>query len=960
MQLQEDRAMSYKKTPGIFISKRTSIIILILLVFICITIGLMAGLIKQGCPSDVIVTSEPLSTGATPKNMSTTTTLPVPPPTTPPCHEVWCNMRLPDYLVPIHYNLTQFPHFEHNESSFDGNVSVSIQVKQDTKILLIHINYLEIRQTNVKAANGDDLLINRTFAYEPNLFWVVEMDKEIKLGSIVFLQIEFHGSLNNGLVGYYRSNYEDARTGEKRSLATTKFQPTDARKAFPCLDEPALKATFTMTLIHKKGFVPLSNMPPEKNITRLDGFIETTFQKSPPMPTYLLAFIVCDFEYVEGYTKDKLPVRIYGRPDMINQTGFALEAAIKTTEWFNEWTNMTYQLPKLDHVNIPDYPTGATEHWGVITYGRGRLFYDPTTELTNRQQSLASVIVHEVAHNYFGNTYTCYWWDDTWLNEGFASYFEHKAMGDMELYKDWDMMEQIVPSTQNMLFSDSLLPSNPVIMQAETLDEIRGTFNRVTYSKGQAIVNMINAVMGDDKFQEGIQKLLKKYEYKSITTDQLWAELETVMPPGFDFKESFDPWVRQTGYPVLEVHQMNDTIKVSQSRFLKDINATYNKNDSQWGYKWSVPLMWVTSNNQNGNPWLKWNAEGESEFVINSFDPVNDVIKLNKGNRGFYRVNYSRDMWIKLVDKLMQKHDTFGAGDRANLIDDAFEIAMSLRIGYDTALNVTRYMAQERSPAPWKALRNNVIFLNSMFQNHPMYFCLRKHIQKITEPSMRQLSFEDVGTHIERLNRQDIVAIACEFGEQRCLDGATRYFLDWIKSNGTLKLPFNLERFIWKYGFQQNDGKMEWNFLLDRINITDFKTLGILSETRKPWLLNQLIYYAMDETKISSTLTFNVFSMIARNPIGKLILWDWYRNNWNKLVKKFGIINLRMRWLVLIITRDFNTVVKLREVKAFLKQFPEAASKAEQRAVIQDIQRNIGWMDKNEKAIIDWLAAYAC
>ncbi|CAH1795198.1 unnamed protein product [Owenia fusiformis] len=951
---------------GFHVSTRNAVIIIVLFVLICVGVGLMAGLIRAPCPTIVQVTPAPITAGP----VDTTTETPsLPQETTtaaPTGPEPWYQVRLPKYFIPQHYHLTQFPHFEGNQNSFEGNVSVRILVTQDTPYLLIHINYLNITMTRVTDYDtGAEKVVKNTFSHTPNQYWVVELSESLAANTVVVLHLSFEGSLDIGIVGFYKSTYTDSRTGLQRSLATTKFQPTSARKAYPCLDEPGLKANFTMTLIHKSEYTPLSNMLPERNETRPDGLIATTFQESPPMSTYLLVFIVCDFAYLENFTSDGLRVRIYAPPDRIEQGRFALEAAVKTHEWFQQWTGIPFQLPKLDHAAIPDYPSGATEHWGLITYREQRLLYTES-QSTSSKQSVASIIAHELAHNYWGNPVTCDWWDDIWLNEGFATYFTSKAMAEIDIFQDWAMLDQFVSGTvHRMLAGDAVLSSHPLVKtDVNTPNDINQMFDSVTYSKGASVLNMIEGFMGAAKFQEAIRNFLKEYEFKTAITEQLWAEMQKVMGPGFNVSGTMNTWVRQTGYPVLNVRVEGNTIIASQDRFLYDKNATYDETESPYRYRWDVPLSFTTTTRENGLFWMNRTNEGESNFVLTGVNMANAVVKLNRGNKGFYRVNYSDEMWTKLADVLSSNHTRYQNTDRGNLLDDAFNLARASSLGYDTALSMTRYMSAEESFVVWRTLRSNLDYITTMFASRSTYGLWRKYVRNLSAPTMERLGFVDAGNHLDKLNRADIIRLSCGYGNDACLMNATSMFIDWIESGGTLALPVNLRLNILVYGMSETGGEEEWDFmwqLYQNPNTTASDKLNylyILSHTKVTWLLNRYIEYAFDESKIPQQDFFTVMRYIASDDIGNPLVWDWVRENWENLVKRFGLEDRYFGQLIPSIVQDYNTKFKLDEVTSFFAKYPDAGAGEQGRLrAVETMKANIAWMENNEQIIANWLTS---
>ena len=313
--------------------------------------------------------------------------------------------RLPQTTQPLNYDLYLFPNLD--DDTFSGNVAISVETKEPRTHFLVHVKYLDVYGTELKSENGEVIPLEDAFEYAPNEFWVVvPANGPVPVG-LYTLSMKFRGRLDRDILGFYRSTYVDDE-GKSHKIATSKFQPTYARRAFPCFDEPSFKSTFKTTLVKPSdnAYMALSNMPVESSEPDKPskGFTEVKFEASVPMVTYLAIFVVCDFEFIETMTEvHKIPFRVYGTKKQKDRLDYAMKIGAAISDYYETYFGIGYPLPKLDMAAIPDYSSGATEHWGLITYRETNLIYDATTSSTANKERVALVIAHELAHQWFGN-----------------------------------------------------------------------------------------------------------------------------------------------------------------------------------------------------------------------------------------------------------------------------------------------------------------------------------------------------------------------------------------------------------------------------------------------------------------------------------------------------------------------------------------------------------------------------
>ncbi|NWH70192.1 AMPE aminopeptidase, partial [Piaya cayana] len=479
----------------------------------------------------------------------------------------WKHFRLPTYVKPVHYDLEMKPEME--TDIYTGTVNISIVLEQSTSHLWLHLRETKITEMpTLRKSSGQQIVLNECFEYNLQEYIVMKAETELSVtdeNDPYILTLKFQGWLNGSLVGFYRTTYTE--NGQIKSIAATDHEPTDARKSFPCFDEPNKKATYNISIIHQDTYQALSNMPVQQTVQLGNGWNRTTFEKSVPMSTYLVCFAVHQFQWVEKISASGKPLRVYAQPQQLHTAEYAANVTKHVFDFFEEYFDLNYSLPKLDKIAIPDFGTGAMENWGLITYRETNLLYDPSESATSNKQRVAAVIAHELVHQWFGNIVTMDWWDDLWLNEGFASYFEFLGVNATE--PDWQMLEQVlIDDVLPVMKDDSLLSSHAIVVSVSSPAEITSVFDGISYSKGASILRMLQDWLTPELFREGCQAYLKKHHFQNAKTEQFWEALEEASNK--PVKEVMDTWTRQMGYPVLE---MESNSVFTQKRFLLDPNA---------------------------------------------------------------------------------------------------------------------------------------------------------------------------------------------------------------------------------------------------------------------------------------------------------------------------------------------------------------------------------------------------
>ncbi|XP_016095631.1 glutamyl aminopeptidase-like [Sinocyclocheilus grahami] len=491
-----------KKEKRYFIRGKHAAIICAVIIVTGVAVGLGVGLSQKTSSSEEEPKPTPLPTTPLPT---------MPPDDQGPCKPSdntnggWNNFRLPDYMVPFHYDLHLEPDLD--TDIYTGSVSIHLTLTQPSQHLWLHIRETFVTAVPSLQRSGPSGLtsvrVKECFEYKPQEYVVVEAAEQLSVtgpDEHYILTLHFQGWLNGSLVGFYRTTYQENEVTKK--IAATDHEPTDARKSFPCFDEPNKKATYTISITHGSAYEALSNMPVE-NIEKVsDQKTKTSFKKSVKMSTYLVCFAVHQFHYVERTSKRNIPLRIYAQPLQISTAEYAANVTKIIFDYFEEYFDMEYSIEKLDKIAIPDFGTGAMENWGLITYRETNLLFDENESSSINKQRVASVIAHELVHQWFGNIVTMDWWDDLWLNEGFASFFEYVGVEEAE--PDWGMRDiMLINDVFPVMVDDALLSSHPIIVDVSSPAEITSVFDAISYNKGASILRMLEDLLGRDTFRDG-------------------------------------------------------------------------------------------------------------------------------------------------------------------------------------------------------------------------------------------------------------------------------------------------------------------------------------------------------------------------------------------------------------------------------------------------------------------------
>ncbi|KAL9596173.1 MAG: hypothetical protein Q9179_004710 [Wetmoreana sp. 5 TL-2023] len=688
---------------------------------------------------------------------------------------------LPNRVKPIHYDLSLHDLELGGSFGYKGTVKIELQVKVPVTEITVNAYQLEIHDAHVSTRDADSQKAS-DISYDEKLQRATfRFPNEITRSENASLRVTFAGTMNDTMAGFYRSKYKPAvepsksvpLDGDSHCMFSTQFESCDARRAFPCFDEPSLKASFDFSIEIPSDLVALSNMPERETVERRKGLKVVSFERSPVMSTYvsrlnissnclreipnvlhlfhepccpplfdkylrmlirgkLLAWAFGDLEYVEDSTRRKyngkpIPVRVYTTRGLKDQAHFGLKNAYQVVDYFSELFKIDYPLPKLDLLAVHEFSHNAMENWGLITYRTTAILFDEKHSAAKYKSRVAYVVAHELAHQWFGNLVTMDWWSELWLNEGFATWVGWLAVD--HFYPEFQVWSQFVTEAmQTAQLLDSLRASHPIQVPVKDALEIDQIFDAISYLKGSSVIRMLSGHLGVHVFLNGVSSYLQTHAYGNATTNDLWAALSTASDK--DVNAFMDPWIRKIGFPVLTVAEEPGQIGVRQSRFLSTGDVNAEDDDTLW---W-IPLGLKTSSHMTG---AMAEALTAKEETLRDVDEA--FYKLNSDQTGFYRTNYPPAR----LAKMGAENDKLGTEDKIGLIADAAALAVS---GDGTTAGLLTFLSNlphETNHAVWAQMIASLSNIRSVFaENEAVAGGLKGFVLRLVSPALEYIGWD--------------------------------------------------------------------------------------------------------------------------------------------------------------------------------------------------------------------------
>jgi aminopeptidase N len=625
--------------------------------------------------------------------------------------------KLPKDVVPTHYVLRIAP--APGNESFEGRAEIDIEVARPVGSIVLNASGLDFDSASLDSASGARRL---KASFDPALETVSLAPEAGPIAPGAYrLAIDYTGRIGRNPQGFYRIDYrleEGDRLVDKIMLAT-QMEPVHARKLFPGWDEPAFRATFEMRAVVESGLTVVANMPLARETALAAGKKEVAFQQSVSMPTYLVALFIGEMDAVHD-SVDGIPLGIYTAKGRARKAGFAMASTREVVRYFNEYFGVRYALPKLDQIALPGGIGGAMENWGAIAYNESRLLVDPADSALTQRQGTYGIIAHEIAHQWFGNLVTMAWWDNLWLNEGFAQWMQNKTAE--RFHPGWNTRLRSGLYRQTAMSDDARRITHPIQTPVTSDARAMDVFDAITYAKGESFIGMLEDYLGADAFRDGIRSYLKAHAYSNTTTADLWHYLSEAS--GRDVAKLASAWTEQPGFPLVGVRRRCENgaarVTLSQERF------TINHADAP-RLAWNVP---VTLTDARGGRHQVLLERAPLELEVR---PCGRVLA-NASGVGYYRVQYDDQAF----EEIAASFGTLAAAERFRLLTDSFALMQAGRLDAGRYLAVVDRLGAERNPTVWDHVLGALRFLRDLLDDPAARAAFdRRTVSLLREPFAR-------------------------------------------------------------------------------------------------------------------------------------------------------------------------------------------------------------------------------
>lgn len=870
---------------------------------------------------------------------------------------------LPDNIKPINYDLSLYDIELGGAFSYQGTITIQAKVLKSSKEITLNAHQLKIHDVEVSLEHTktQQSFKSTSISYDaPRQRATIHFAESLPTSEKALIVIRFQGTINNDMAGFYRSKYKPATTpaasvpkdGDNHVMFSTQFESCDARRAFPCFDEPNLKATFDVEIEVPDDQVALSNMPEKEVKKSKDGFKIVSFEKTPIMSTYLVAWAVGDFEYIEDFTKRKyngkaLPVRVYTTRGLKAQAQYALDHTPRIIDYYSEIFGVDYPLPKCDLLAVHEFSHGAMENWGLITYRTTAVLFDEKTSDAKFKNRIAYVVAHELAHQWFGDLVTMDWWNELWLNEGFATWVGWLVTD--HIHPDWHVWPQFVSEGMQGAFGlDSLRSSHPIDVPVKDALDVDQVFDQISYLKGCSVIRMLAAHLGQDVFLTGVGDYLRTHAFGNATTNDLWSAVGKAS--GQDIRALIDPWILRIGFPVVTIGEEPGQIGIKQNRYLSTGDVT-NEDDRT---TWWVPLR---LQGKVGSKDIAPLELTKKEDIVRDVD--DSFYKINKDTTGFYRTNYPRTRLATLGGQI----DRLSLSDKIGLVADAGALAYSGEGSTPGLLAFVEGFQAETNFLVWSQILGSISTVKSVFADDgTISLGLKNFVLKLVTPAVERIGWDSSAKDdfLTGQVRALLIITAGLNGHEKVIAEAKRRFDLYVSGKDKSAIHPNLRAAVYalvvRYG-----GKSEFDFLKSEWHSTTsidgretiVRELGHLQDQA---LLPDYLSLLFNDVATQDMHTGAI--ALAANPHTRSGLWNYFQENFEPIKDRLGKNMVVLDRFILCCLNKFSDRETEKQIAKFFEGRDNRGYDRTLAIVSDTILGRATYKERDGKVLLEWLKVH--
>ena len=837
---------------------------------------------------------------------------------------------------------------------------------------------LELSNITIEATPGQKPPVKCVGQEQNSSIGVARLDFGISLPVGKYkLSASFSGKIRNGLQGVYLNKFVDGHGHEKDGVATM-FAATEARSFFPCWDQPDVKCSFEHLVLVQidEDLQVLSNLDVMENQCgdeTLNGFVKGDekwrkyqFSKSPLMSTYLLCIVIGQYSSVSqlvGSTK----ISVYAPLNRAEEATFSLDTAVKCIKIFNDFFGIDYCLPKLDLIALACLSVGAMENWGLVTFRENSLLVDPATSSNAQLQAVATIVAHEISHQWFGNLVTMRWWSDLWLNEGFATFMQYYAIHDIfPQFLLWDQFcsDVLIPSLQ----LDALENSHPIKVEVNNPHEIDEIFDKISYRKGASVIRMLHSVLGEATFKEGIRTYMQSYKYNNACTQDLWNSLRSVS--SVDVASLMDYWVNNVGFPIIKVSLTTRTggdpvILVSQERF----SAAHKCND---GLLWHVPIsvriqgiqedgsvsQVITSTVIMTERSLELSLPQGLRFSVKPADRC--FIKMNPNFVSYYRTEYSRELSLCLEKGIADQ--SLPPVDRLSTMEDKVSLVLGDLGNTVALLGLISQLHSEDSFLVWKNLSSFFHVLRCIvWSSEDLSERFDRFVIAVMVPCLERIGWGKVPgeSHLRSMLRGLLI---CQLGTRGCHMVESRcqnLFNSWLGEAGDIEsceVEPGLREVVMKVAMASSRQHQTMDSLLKLLDVPQERNrvLHSLGYSKNKDVLVRVLEFSLS-SRLRDQEAVMVIESVCQNRLGVSIAWEFFKEHINEFLARYGHGLFLMSKLIKCVTENFSTEEELTSVSEFFSQHPEIGCERTIRQAKENVSLNLYWKNRDLDSVANFL-----